>query len=352
MVSRYREELEGDGATREAHRRTVATAGRTVLFSGLTVAAAMIALVVFPQRFLYSVAVAGATVAILLSARDDVLAVPALLSLLGEPDQLRSRSAAGMAVSDASDGWYRLAWAVMRRPVVVALGDDRLPARPPRHRSSARSSPGRAPRPFRPSQPSYVVNEYVEENYDRSLGEGITVAVDGKTSDAELDALRRQIRQIAGSTAAPSSTARRPRSPTRPSRRPRRRWAREPGRGQDDPHGEPEAGRRSWSPATPRVHRPEGEPDRAHAARDRDRLRDDALPPLHADRLDHPADQDADHERRSRSPRRLGILVLAFQEGWLDELLDYTGPMAIEVTSLVVRVRGHLRPRDRLRRCS
>jgi len=31
----------------------------------------------------------------------------------------------------------------------------------------------------------------------------------------------------------------------------------------------------------------------------------------------------------------LGILVLAFQEGWLEGLLDYTGPNAIEVTSLV-----------------
>ena len=31
----------------------------------------------------------------------------------------------------------------------------------------------------------------------------------------------------------------------------------------------------------------------------------------------------------------LGILVLAFQDGWLDGLFDYTGPAAIEVTSLV-----------------
>ncbi len=119
MVSRYREELEREGATQEAHRRTVATAGRTVLFSGLTVAAAMIALIVFPQRFLYSVAVAGATVAILASVVT-LLAVPALLALLGE--RINSLSIRrGPAVSDASDGWYRLAWAVMRRPVTVAL---------------------------------------------------------------------------------------------------------------------------------------------------------------------------------------------------------------------------------------
>ena len=45
LVSRYREELEKHGPTEEAHRRTVATAGRAALFSGLTVAGAMAALV-------------------------------------------------------------------------------------------------------------------------------------------------------------------------------------------------------------------------------------------------------------------------------------------------------------------
>ena len=82
MVSRYREELARHGHTLEAHRRTVTTAGRTAVFSGLTVAAAMAALVVLPQRFLYSMAVAGASVG-LLSALIAILVVPSLLALLG-----------------------------------------------------------------------------------------------------------------------------------------------------------------------------------------------------------------------------------------------------------------------------
>ena len=52
LVTRYRQELDRLGPTREAHRRTVATAGRTVVFSGFTVAAALAGLVLFPQRFL------------------------------------------------------------------------------------------------------------------------------------------------------------------------------------------------------------------------------------------------------------------------------------------------------------
>jgi RND superfamily putative drug exporter len=62
MVSRYREEIAKTGPGLEAMRRTVATAGRTVLFSSLTVAAALASLLVFPQRFLYSMGLGGSLV--------------------------------------------------------------------------------------------------------------------------------------------------------------------------------------------------------------------------------------------------------------------------------------------------
>src|SRR5918992_583297 len=124
LVSRYREELERLGPTREAHRRTVATAGRAVVFSGFTVAAALAGLVVFPQRFLYSIAIAGAAAGII-SALVAVFVVPSLLALLGARiNALAIRR--GPAVSDESGGWYRLARGVMRRPVAVAVGSSVL----------------------------------------------------------------------------------------------------------------------------------------------------------------------------------------------------------------------------------
>src|SRR5829696_7500971 len=124
MISRYREEIGRDGPTREAHRRMVTTAGRTAVFSGLTVAAAMAALVLMPQRFLYSMAVAGASVG-LLSAVIAILVVPSMLALLGNRiDSLSIRR--GASVSDESDGWYRLARGGMRRPVAVALASTAL----------------------------------------------------------------------------------------------------------------------------------------------------------------------------------------------------------------------------------
>src|SRR3954452_10142424 len=93
MVSRYREELARRGvdsadapASRtqrwEALRATMRTAGRTVLFSSLTVAVALASLIVFPQRFLYSMGIGGASVA-LFAALVALVVLPAVLSLLG-----------------------------------------------------------------------------------------------------------------------------------------------------------------------------------------------------------------------------------------------------------------------------
>jgi uncharacterized membrane protein YdfJ with MMPL/SSD domain len=117
IVSRYREELQRTGPGREAHRTTVMTAGRAVLYSGLTVAAALAALVVLPQRFLYSMGAGGAIVA-LLAVAAALLATPALLALLGERVNALGF---GRPAAEGSGRWYRLAEGVMRRPLVTAL---------------------------------------------------------------------------------------------------------------------------------------------------------------------------------------------------------------------------------------
>ena len=81
MVSRFREELR-DHAPDEAVRRTVATAGRTVLFSALTVAIALSALLLFNISFLRSFAYAGLAVATL-SGIYAIVVLPAILGGLG-----------------------------------------------------------------------------------------------------------------------------------------------------------------------------------------------------------------------------------------------------------------------------
>ena len=67
-------------------RRTLATAGRTVFFSSLTVTAALAALLVFPQRFLYSMGLGGMMVSII-AATVALTVLPAVLVLLGPAGQ-------------------------------------------------------------------------------------------------------------------------------------------------------------------------------------------------------------------------------------------------------------------------
>ena len=68
LVSRFREELGAGREVPDAVRIAMATAGRTVVFSALTVAAAMLSLVVFPQQFLKSIGIGGAVVAVIAAA--------------------------------------------------------------------------------------------------------------------------------------------------------------------------------------------------------------------------------------------------------------------------------------------
>ncbi len=125
MVSRYREEAAADGFGRGPLVRTMQTSGRTILFSSLTVAVALASLAIFPQRFLYSMGIAGALVAVLAAALA-LIVLPALLAVLGPrvnalaPKRL-ARAAQRDATATESGAWYRLSQVVMRRPGRIAL---------------------------------------------------------------------------------------------------------------------------------------------------------------------------------------------------------------------------------------
>jgi RND superfamily putative drug exporter len=332
-VSRYREELERDGPTREAHRRTVVTAGRTALFSGFTVAAAMAALVLLPQRFLYSVGVAGASVGVI-SAVIAILVVPSLLSLLGSNINKFSIRR-GPAVSDTSGGWYRLARGVMRRPVTVALASSALllAAAVPLL-STTLTGPSAEAVP--PGQPSYDAKVYAEAHYPRDVTEAVTVTVRGNATDAELASFDRRLARVEGL-----------------------------GRGTPLVRASDDVAYANYAPATAALS--DGSQDAVQE------IRDLSPPPgattLVSGNTARFIDQKA--SLRDHLPllvavvgattflllfmltgsillplkallmngltlaATLGILVLAFQEGWLDGLFDYTGPAAVEVTSLV-----------------
>jgi RND superfamily putative drug exporter len=139
VVSRFREELalqpdESRTSVNAAVTRTMATAGRTVLFSGLIVAASLAALLLFPQNFLRSMGFGGMA-AVLVAMTAALTMLPALLAILGgriefgrmpwrrgqrahDRDARRPEAISGSADEVVHGAWARIAHAVMRRPVM------------------------------------------------------------------------------------------------------------------------------------------------------------------------------------------------------------------------------------------
>jgi RND superfamily putative drug exporter len=121
MVSRFREELGRGQEPAQAVARSVATAGRTIVFSGATVAAALAVLLIFPMYFLRSFAYAGIGV-VLISMAAAVVVLPALLAVLGRRvNSGRLPWARGREPSTAAPFWGRLAGQAMRRPALLAI---------------------------------------------------------------------------------------------------------------------------------------------------------------------------------------------------------------------------------------
>jgi RND superfamily putative drug exporter len=121
LVSRFREELHRRDSVEDAVARTLATAGRTVLVSGITVAIVLSSLMLFPETILRSMGYGGvATVLVDMLAALTVL--PALLAVLGpKVNALAIRRSIRRPPATDGGRWYRLAHSVMRRPVLYAV---------------------------------------------------------------------------------------------------------------------------------------------------------------------------------------------------------------------------------------
>ncbi len=129
IVTRFREELGyGKSDVKGALERTMATAGRTVIFSGLTVSTSLLGLMLFPEMFLRSMSM-GAIAATLVAMLAALTILPALLALLGHRVNAlsiqrlfrRNSSQRQVTSTETRGAWFRISETVMRRPVVVGL---------------------------------------------------------------------------------------------------------------------------------------------------------------------------------------------------------------------------------------
>ncbi|WP_072687287.1 MMPL family transporter [Rhodococcus marinonascens] len=123
IVGRFREELESGSDPAEATRRTINTAGRTILFSGLLLVCAFSGMLVFPQDVIRSLGF-GAIAAVASAALLSLSAVPALLAILGHRINALSwrEGAVQRGEMRARKFWGSVVTSVMRRPVVIAVG--------------------------------------------------------------------------------------------------------------------------------------------------------------------------------------------------------------------------------------
>ena len=203
IVSRYREEIAKTGPGLPAMKRTMNTAGRTVMFSSLTVAASMAALLIFPQRFLYSMGLGGMLVS-LISAVVALTVLPAVLTLLG--DRVNSLAPAFLQRRERSEAqggskgfWYRLPRFVMKRPGPIAAITILvlvLLAVPALRMTFAPIDATVLP----PGESSRVVQQTIEDEFPGGDDETLRVLVEGG-GDKEARQVATQVAQVEQVTA-------------------------------------------------------------------------------------------------------------------------------------------------------
>ncbi|WP_367322949.1 MMPL family transporter [Streptomyces sp. HUAS ZL42] len=201
IVRRFREELSTGAEPLTAVATTLRTAGRTVLFSALTVAVSLAAMLVFPQYFLRSFAYAGIAV-VLLAAAAALILLPAALVLLGNRvNSLDLRrlfrrggrpKAAGAADGEEGTAWARTATLVMRRApffavattaVLVLLGLPFLGVK--FGTADDRQLPS--------SAESHVVQQHIRDGFPGSPGGGLEVLAEGRATPAQYAGYKERI---------------------------------------------------------------------------------------------------------------------------------------------------------------
>ncbi|MFG2968353.1 MMPL family transporter [Streptomyces sp. NPDC048288] len=197
IVRRFREELDSGADPLTAVGTTLRTAGRTVLFSALTVAVSLAAMLVFPQYFLRSFAYAGIAV-VLLAAAAALILLPAALVLLGhrvnslDLRRLFRRGTRSRPSGAEGTAWARTATLVMRRAplfavvttaFLITLG---LPFAGVKFGTADdRQLPSTAE--------SHVVQQHIREGFPGNPGGDLEVLAEGRATRAQYAAYKERV---------------------------------------------------------------------------------------------------------------------------------------------------------------
>jgi RND superfamily putative drug exporter len=119
MVNRFREELQRGKSVEDSVITTVATAGKTVFYSGLTVLVTLLSLTFFPLPFLKSFGYAGVSV-VTIAVIGAIVGLPAILAVIGKKIDKGVVRKSSITPKD-DGGWAQTARFVMKRPVAVVV---------------------------------------------------------------------------------------------------------------------------------------------------------------------------------------------------------------------------------------
>jgi RND superfamily putative drug exporter len=119
VVNRYKEEFNKTKDSKDAAYKTLITAGRTVIYSGFTVAVTLLSLVFFPTDFLKSLGIAGAVV-VLFTVLSTIFPLIAFLVLLGPRVSKESRFKK-IALKNKYNIWFKIATKVIKHPTKFFL---------------------------------------------------------------------------------------------------------------------------------------------------------------------------------------------------------------------------------------
>jgi RND superfamily putative drug exporter len=196
MVNRFREELHHGHSVEESVVTTVATAGKTVFYSGLTVFVTMASLLFFPLEFLKSFGYAGVAV-ISFAVLGAAIALPALLTVLGE--KVDKGVVRKSAITPKEDGrWARTARNVMQRPIPVVLACLAILgilAAPVTNISFAQVDSRVLPA----SDPAAIAAQVVDTRFDGLIGSPIEVVVpNGVGRESEITTFLDKVKKVNG----------------------------------------------------------------------------------------------------------------------------------------------------------
>jgi RND superfamily putative drug exporter len=195
VVNRFREELTRGVDTETAVVRTVASAGRTVFVSGMTVTITLASLLVFPQFFLRSFGYAGIAVT-LLAVTSAVIALPAVLAMLGHRVN-RFKVLRGNLAPRDTGLWATTARRTMRSPwpiIVVVLAGLLLVAWPAHNVTFGQVDDRALPK----NDPVAVASQIVRDQFPGREGTPVDIVVPGGASPTALADYPQRLSQVPG----------------------------------------------------------------------------------------------------------------------------------------------------------